>query len=132
LTTICQFSSGPKAGTTFDFKPFGVQPIPSGSPCTDGQGSNGVAVAPSGSAGTTGASPPSPSLTAPNDLPAVLKALAWPVVSIVAVIALFLIARQAIAGGRNVEISWKVTEKVTGRVVITKVRTQANKRRVAA
>jgi hypothetical protein len=46
-------------------------------------------------------------------------------VTIVAMVALFLIA--AIARGRNVEISWKVTEKVTGRVVITKVRTRATK-----
>jgi hypothetical protein len=44
LTTVCQFSSGPKAGTTFDFKPYGVQPIPVGYPCTDGQGSNGTAI----------------------------------------------------------------------------------------
>jgi hypothetical protein len=70
-------------------------------------------------------------------------------VTIVAMVALFLIA--AIARGRNVEIRrratrrldddvrmlplwlhrgspvWKVTEKVTGRVVITKVRTRATK-----
>lgn len=52
--------------------------------------------------------------------------------SIVAIIALFLIARQAISSGRNVQISWKVTEKVTGRVVITKVRERATKGRVAA
>jgi hypothetical protein len=45
LTTICQFNAGPKAGTTFDFRPYGVQPIPEGSPCQDGQGSSGVAVA---------------------------------------------------------------------------------------
>jgi len=44
LTTVCKFSSGPKAGTTFDFKRFGVQPIPVGYPCTDGQGSNGTAI----------------------------------------------------------------------------------------
>ena len=34
---------------------------------------------------------------------------------------LFLLARQAISGGSNVTIVWKVTEKVSGRVVITKV-----------
>lgn len=56
----------------------------------------------------------------------------WPVVSIVAIVALFLIARQAIAGGRNVEISWKVTEKVSGRVVITKVRTPVRRQRAVA
>ena len=49
LTTVCRFNSGPRAGTSFDFQPYGVQPIPVGAPCTDGQGSNGVAVASSGS-----------------------------------------------------------------------------------
>jgi len=38
---------------------------------------------------------------------------------------LFLIARKAIASGSNVTIQWKVTEKVSGRVVITKVREPA-------
>jgi hypothetical protein len=56
----------------------------------------------------------------------------WPAVAIVAIVALFLIARQAIAGGRNVEISWKVTEKVSGRVVITKVRTPVRRQRAVA
>ncbi len=45
MTTVCQFNSGPRAGTAFDFAPFGVQPIPVGSPCTDGQLSNGIAIA---------------------------------------------------------------------------------------
>jgi hypothetical protein len=58
--------------------------------------------------------------------------LMWPAVSIVAILALFLIARQAIAGGRNVEISWKVSEKVSGRVVITKVRTPGRRQRAVA
>ena len=49
ITTVCRFNSGPRAGTSFDFQPYGVQPIPVGAPCTDGQGSNGVAVASSGS-----------------------------------------------------------------------------------
>jgi hypothetical protein len=52
------------------------------------------------------------------------QSLAWLAVAIVAIVAVTLIARQAIAGGSNVEISWKVTEKVTGRVVITKVQTR--------
>ena len=69
---------------------------------------------------------------APAASAAVLQALAWPAVAIVAIIALFLIARQAIAGDRNVEIAWKVTEKVTGRVVITKVKTAVPKARKAA
>ena len=46
--------------------------------------------------------------------------MVWPVVTLVSIIALFLIAWKAIAGGRNVEITWKVTEKVQGKVVITK------------
>lgn len=45
LTTICKFQSGPKAGTTFDFAPYGVQPIPVGAPCNDGVSSFGIAVA---------------------------------------------------------------------------------------
>jgi hypothetical protein len=43
LTTVCQFNSGPKAGTSFDFQPYGTQPLPVGHPCTDFQGSNGIA-----------------------------------------------------------------------------------------
>lgn len=62
----------------------------------------------------------------------ILKELAWPAVAVVAIIALFLIARQAISGDRNVEIGWKVTEKVTGRVIITKVRTSVTKARKSA
>jgi hypothetical protein len=61
-----------------------------------------------------------------------LLVLAWPLVTIIAIVALFLIARQAIAGDRNVTISWKVTDKVSGRLVITKVRERSTKRRAAA
>jgi tetratricopeptide (TPR) repeat protein len=43
MTTVCRFTSGPRAGTVFDFKQFGLPGIPVGCPCTDGQGSNGVA-----------------------------------------------------------------------------------------
>ena len=79
---------------------------------------------------------PSPAPEAPtapaSNVPAVLQVLAWPAVSMVAILALFFITRQAITGGRNVEISWKVTEKITGRVVITKVRTRATKERATA
>jgi hypothetical protein len=45
LTTVCQFNTGPRAGTSLDFHAYGVQPIPIGSPCTDGRGSSGVAIA---------------------------------------------------------------------------------------
>jgi hypothetical protein len=61
-----------------------------------------------------------------------LPTLLWPLVAIVAIIALFLIARQAISSGRNVTIQWKVTEKVSGRLVITKVRERAPKQQAAA
>jgi hypothetical protein len=75
--------------------------------------------------------PPSPVIvTEPaghQNVPELLRTLAWPVVTTVAILALFLIAWQAISRGSNVEISWKVTEKVTGRVVITKVRTRTTK-----
>lgn len=67
-----------------------------------------------------------------DGVPQILASLTWPAVAIAAIVALFFIARQAIAGGRNVEISWKVTEKVTGRVVITKVRSRASNTRSAA
>jgi hypothetical protein len=75
--------------------------------------------------------PPQP-LTPRSDFWANLPSLVWPLVAIAAIVALFLIARQAISSGRNVEITWKVTEKVSGRVVITKVRDRAMKGRAAA
>jgi hypothetical protein len=55
----------------------------------------------------------------------------WPVVATVAILALFLIARQAISSGNNVTIVWRVTEKVQGRVVITKTRDRTPGRRAA-
>ena len=42
-STICKFTSGPSAGTTHDYAP--MDPIPVGSPCTDGAGSDGVVIA---------------------------------------------------------------------------------------
>ena len=51
--------------------------------------------------------------------------LAWPAVAIVLIAAIYMIARQAIAAGRDVQIAWQVTEKVSGRLVIAKVRTRA-------
>jgi len=41
LTTYCQFTIGPKAGTIENLR---GTPIPAGAACTDGQGSSGVAV----------------------------------------------------------------------------------------
>lgn len=43
-TTICQFNSGPRNGTRFDFAPYGVQPIPVGAPYQDGHDATGIAV----------------------------------------------------------------------------------------
>jgi hypothetical protein len=77
------------------------------------------------------ASPTPTSTVSPSNIPSILQTLAWPAVTIIAIIFLCFIATRAIAGGRNVEISWKVTEKVTGRIVITKVRTRATTRRAA-
>ena len=42
-STICKFTSGPRAGTTHDYAP--KPPIPVGSPCTDAAGSDGVVIA---------------------------------------------------------------------------------------
>lgn len=67
-----------------------------------------------------------------SDFWANLPTLLWPLVAIVAIVALFLIARQAISTGNNVTIQWKVTEKVTGRVVITKVRERSPRNSKAA
>jgi hypothetical protein len=43
-TTVCRFTSGPRAGSVVDFAPYGVRGIPPGSSCTDGLGSIGVGV----------------------------------------------------------------------------------------
>jgi predicted hydrocarbon binding protein len=50
-STVCQFNSGPRAGTTHDYAPLAGLPI--GSSCQDGAGSTGVIIAktPSSSAG---------------------------------------------------------------------------------
>ena len=49
MSTICEFTNGPQAGTRHDYAP--MQPIPVGSPCNDGQGSTGRVV-PAGGTGT--------------------------------------------------------------------------------
>ena len=77
------------------------------------------------------AAPASPAPPAPASAEAAaasdLPSLVWPVVAIVAIVALYLVARQAISSGSNVEIHWQVTEKVTGRLVITKQSRPAKK-----
>jgi hypothetical protein len=59
-----------------------------------------------------------------GNIPALVQMLVWPTVAALAIVALFLIAWKAITRGQNIEISWKLTEKFTGRVVITKVKTR--------
>jgi len=56
----------------------------------------------------------------------------WPAVTVISILALFLIAWKAIGGGRNVEITWKVTEKVQGKVVISKVQARRSRQRATA
>lgn len=68
---------------------------------------------------------------ATDDFWANLPNVLWPAVAIVAIVALFLIARQAISSGNNVTIVWRVTEKVQGRVVIAKIRDRTPRRRAA-
>ncbi len=46
LTRTCQFNAGPRAGQTQSYPE--AQPIPVGSPCQDGQGSTGLAIAEQG------------------------------------------------------------------------------------
>jgi hypothetical protein len=91
-------------------------------------GNNKPAPAPPIAASPPPELPPTPS----SDFWANFPSLLWPLVAIVAIGALFLIARQAISSGSNVTIQWKVTEKVSGRVVITKVRERSTKSRAAA
>ena len=44
-SSTCQFNNGPRAGQIQSYAGVtGIQPIPIGAPCTDGQGSTGVAV----------------------------------------------------------------------------------------
>ena len=45
----------------------------------------------------------------------------WPVVAIIVAVLVYLVIRKAIEGGNTVEISWKVTEKAYGRIVVRKV-----------
>src|SRR5437016_8482074 len=48
FSTVCYFSSGPRAGTNFDYARMGLRPLPVGSFCQDGAGSTGVVVASTG------------------------------------------------------------------------------------
>jgi hypothetical protein len=44
ITTVCQFTGGPRQGQVQDFAPYGIPGIPVGSPCQDGMGSYGVGI----------------------------------------------------------------------------------------
>ncbi|HTZ70608.1 MAG TPA: hypothetical protein VMB71_08160 [Acetobacteraceae bacterium] len=61
----------------------------------------------------------------PRFAPGSLTTLAWPGVAVVLIVAVYFITRQAITSGRDVQIAWQLTEKVGGRVVITKVRARS-------
>jgi len=50
LSSTCRFNQGPRAGQTQSYRGL-AHPIPIGSPCHDGQGSNGVAVPDGSSSG---------------------------------------------------------------------------------
>lgn len=58
LTSICQFSSGPRAGEVADFAGVSGAPVPVGSACSDGASSKGTAIAaPPARAATSWSSP---------------------------------------------------------------------------
>jgi hypothetical protein len=52
-STLCEFTSGPRAGQTQDYAPMAALPI--GTPCHDGAGSTGKVVAPKDTSGGAGA-----------------------------------------------------------------------------
>lgn len=56
----------------------------------------------------------------------------WPLVAIVAIVAVFLATLLALMMGRNITIVRKVTEQVSGRVEITKFRERASRKRAVA
>jgi hypothetical protein len=71
-TLTCHFTGGPRSGQTFDFSNTpGVAPAPIGAPCTDGQGSYGVAVAPgsNGAAQSSSSAPAQPTQSRGGNLP---------------------------------------------------------------
>jgi hypothetical protein len=41
MSTVCRFTAGPRAGTSFDYRAT-WQPLAVGTPCLDGIGSTGV------------------------------------------------------------------------------------------
>jgi hypothetical protein len=64
---------------------------------------------------------PSPPLPSPEGGGVNYVSLAWVVVAIVAMALAYRVIMKAMQGERDVEISWKITEKVSGKLVITKV-----------
>ena len=47
--------------------------------------------------------------------------LVWPSVVVIVATLIYLIVRQAIEAGNSVEVSWKITEKAQGRIVVRKI-----------
>ncbi|TGX49608.1 hypothetical protein E5A73_19025 [Sphingomonas gei] len=57
-----------------------------------------------------------------ESLVSMITLLVWPTVALIALCMMFFLARQALTIGSNVRFEWRVTEKVSGKLVITKVR----------
>jgi hypothetical protein len=104
-------------------EPAGGPPAPPRPPALPRAPSEGVSVP------SEGELPPSQPPASNDYMLTLIQTLAWPAVTIVSIAALLLIAWKAIGAGRNVEITWKVTEKVQGRVVIQKAQARTRKPR---
>jgi hypothetical protein len=107
-----------------------VQPLPSPLP-PPSPASQSLAVPPPQPLAQGPPPPPVEDQRAAGTSPSIV-ALAWPAVAIAAIVALAIIAWKAITHGQNVEFEWKVTNKVTGRLVITKVEVKRQTRRKVA
>jgi hypothetical protein len=57
----------------------------------------------------------------------VITLLVWPAVALIALCMMFFLAKQALTAGSNVRFEWRVTEKVSGKLVITKVRSASGR-----
>ncbi|WP_046347209.1 hypothetical protein [Sphingomonas changbaiensis] len=55
-----------------------------------------------------------------SDVSGTLAPYIWPAIIVLALVLMYLLARQAIAAGSNVSLEWKVTEKVHGKLKITR------------
>ena len=65
---------------------------------------------------------PSSSPLEPSNAPFnMTQIITWPLVVLIALVLMFLLARRAIDGGANVTWEWRITEKVQGKLKITRV-----------